>query len=266
MGCESPLVIDQGEPMPAAYSYDLRARVVHAVTEGASRRRGAVVFKVSAATVVRWTQRLAETGSRAASPTGGDHKSKAVETHKDWLLAVVAAEPDLTMAEIQTRLKDTHGLAKRTSCLWRFFARHNVTFKKTQHATEQDRPDVKAERGAWRENQPSLDPGHLVFIDETGVSTNMARLRGRALEGQRLIGEVPHGHWNITTFVAALRCDGITAPMVTDGAMNGTIFLAYIRHFLLPTLKPGDWVIMDNPVVHKVAGVRTAIESVGASA
>ncbi len=94
----------------------------------------------------------------------------------------------------------------------------------------------------------------------------MARLRGRALEGQRLIGKVPHGHWNITTFVAALRCDGITAPMVTDGAMNGAIFLAYVRHFLLPTLKPGDWVIMDNLAVHKVAGIRTAIASVGATA
>jgi transposase len=104
----------------------------------------------------------------------------------------------------------------------------------------------------------------LVFIDETGVSTNMARLRGRAPEGQRLIGKVPHGHWNITTFIAALRCDGITAPMVTDGAMNGAIFLAYVRHFLLPTLKPGDWVVMDNLAVHKVIGVRAAIESVGA--
>jgi transposase len=92
----------------------------------------------------------------------------------------------------------------------------------------------------------------------------MARLRGRAPEGQRLIGKVPHGHWSITTFIAALRCDGITAPMVTDGAMNGAIFLAYVRHFLLPTLKPGDWVIMDNLAVHKVIGVPAAIESVGA--
>jgi transposase len=110
--------------VPAAYSYDLRARVVNAVDEGASRRRAAAVFKVSAATVVRWTKRLAETGSRAASPTGGDHKSKAIEAHRDWLLAVVVAEPDLTTAEIQVRLKETHGLAKSTSCLWRFFARH----------------------------------------------------------------------------------------------------------------------------------------------
>jgi transposase len=136
--------------------------------------------------------------------------------------------------------------------------------KKTAHAAEQDRPDVKAAREAWRVNQPSLAPEQLVFLDETGVSTNMDRLRGRAPEGERLIGKVPHGHWNITTFIAALRCDGITAPMVTDGTMNGAIFLAYIRHFLLPTLKAGDYVIMDNLAVHKVVGVRTAIEAAGA--
>jgi transposase len=116
--------------MPAAYSYDLRERVVDAVERGSSRRRAAVVFKVSAATVIRWTKRLAETGSFAASPTGGDHKSKAMEVHKDWLLTAVNAEPDLTLAEIQARLKTAHGLEKSLSCLWRFFARHQVTFKK----------------------------------------------------------------------------------------------------------------------------------------
>jgi transposase len=116
--------------MPAAYSFDLRERVVDAVEEGFSRRRAAGVFKVSASTVVRWAKRLAETGSCAASPTGGDHKSKALEAHRDWLLAVVNAETDLTLAEIQTRLKDSHGLVKSISCLWRFFARHGVTFKK----------------------------------------------------------------------------------------------------------------------------------------
>jgi transposase len=136
--------------------------------------------------------------------------------------------------------------------------------KKTVHAAEQDRPDVKAAREAWRASQPSLAAEQLVFLDETGVSTNMARLRGRAPEGERLVGKVPHGHWNITTFIAALRCDGITAPMVTDGAMNGAIFLAYVRHFLLPTLRSGDCVVMDNLAVHKVVGVRTAIEGVGA--
>jgi transposase len=104
----------------------------------------------------------------------------------------------------------------------------------------------------------------LVFIDETGANTKMGRLRGRALRGQRVIGKVPHGHWKTTTFVGALRVTGMTAPMVVDGAMNGPVFLAYVEQQLVPTLRQGDVVIMDNLPAHKVAGVRTAIESAGA--
>jgi hypothetical protein len=130
--------------------------------------------------------------------------------------------------------------------------------KKTLHASEQDRPDVKAAREAWRENQASLDPAHLVFIDETATATNMTRLRGRSIEGQRLIGKAPQGHRKTTTFVAALRNDRITAPLVMDGAMNGASFVQYVEQFLVPALMPNDIVVMDNLPVHKVAGVRSA--------
>ena len=137
--------------------------------------------------------------------------------------------------------------------------------KKTLFAAEQDRPDVKAAREAWRENQPALDSTKLVFIDETGTATNMTRLRGRSAEGQRLVDKTPHGHRKTTTFVAALRHDRITAPLVIDGAMNGETFVAYIEQYVVPTLTPGDIVIMDNLTVHKVAGVEKAIEAAGAS-
>jgi transposase len=103
-----------------------------------------------------------------------------------------------------------------------------------------------------------------VFIDETWASTNMVRRYGRSLKGQRLIGAVPHGHWKTTTFVAALRHDGLTAPVVVDGAMDGRTFLAYVQQQLAPTLLPGDIVVMDNLASHKVSGVREAIEAVGA--
>lgn len=112
--------------------------------------------------------------------------------------------------------------------------------------------------------QKSLDPRKLVFLDETGASTKMARTRGRAIRGERLIASVPHGHWKTTTFLAGLRHDGITAPLVLDGPMNGTVFKAYVEQFLVPTLKAGDVVIMDNLPAHKVTGVRQAIEEVGA--
>jgi len=110
-----------------------------------------------------------------------------------------------------------------------------------------------------------LEVNKLVFIDETWAKTNMARTRGRCQRGKRLIAKVPYGHWKTTTFVAALRHDGLTAPMVVDGAMNGAVFLAYIQQQLAPTLRSGDIVVLDNLSAHKVAGVREAIESVGAT-
>jgi transposase len=116
----------------------------------------------------------------------------------------------------------------------------------------------------WADNQSKLDPAHLVFIDETGTSTNMARLRGRAPRGARLIGKVPHGHWKTTTFVAGLRSTALTAPCVIDGPINGNAFLAYVEQVLAPTLKPGDIVVLDNLSAHKVPGVREAIEATGA--
>jgi transposase len=103
-----------------------------------------------------------------------------------------------------------------------------------------------------------------VFIDETGASTKMARLRGRAKRGQRCRAPVPHGHWKTTTFTGALRLDGLTAPMVLDGPMNGDAFLAYVKQVLVPTLAQGDLVVMDNLPAHRRAGVREAIEAAGA--
>ncbi len=119
-------------------------------------------------------------------------------------------------------------------------------------------------RQAWFDSQLDLDPERLVFIDETGASTKMARRHGRAPRGQRLGCSVPHGHWKTTTFVGALRLSGMTAPMVLDGPMNGAWFLAYVQQVLAPTLKPGDVVIMDNLAAHKSTPVRDAIEAVGA--
>jgi transposase len=110
-----------------------------------------------------------------------------------------------------------------------------------------------------------LDPARLVFIDETAVSTNMVRLRGRAPRGVRLIGRVPLGTWETITFVAALRHNKMTAPMVIKGAMSGETFLAYVEQCLVPTLRRNDIVVMDNLRAHKVPGVREAIEKARAT-
>jgi len=104
-----------------------------------------------------------------------------------------------------------------------------------------------------------------VFIDETAANTKMTRLNGRHPRGKRLIDRVPHGHWKTITFVAALRRRGMTAPFVTDGPINGTTFLAYVKSCLAPILRPGHIVIMDRLPAHKVPGVREAIKARGAT-
>lgn len=131
-------------------------------------------------------------------------------------------------------------------------------------ASEQSRPDVVQRRAEWQLRQVGLDPNRLVFIDETWVTTSMTRLRGRALCGERLVSNVPWGHWKTTTFLAALRNTGLTAPLVIDGPVNGSVFLGYIQQHLAPTLREGDIVVLDNLSAHKVAGVRDAIAKAGA--
>jgi len=132
-------------------------------------------------------------------------------------------------------------------------------------AAEQERPDVAAARQHWKDDQAKLDLAKLVFVDETGASTQMVRLYGRAKRGRRVISRVPWGHWKTVTFVAGLRLDGLTAPFVIDCAMNGAIFVEYLQQCLVPTLRPGDIVIIDNLPAHKRSQVREIIETAGAT-
>jgi transposase len=124
---------------------------------------------------------------------------------------------------------------------------------------------VAAARAELQADQPRLDPSRLVFIDESSFATNMTRRRGRCPVGERLVCKTPHGHWKTTTFVAALRCDGVGAPLVLDGPMNGEAFRAWVEQFLAPTLKKGDIVFMDNLSSHKVPGIDEAIAAAGAT-
>jgi transposase len=137
--------------------------------------------------------------------------------------------------------------------------------KKSLQAAERERADVARARRRWIREQGMLDPARLVFIDETAVSTNMARLSGRAARGERVIGRIPLGEWKTITFVAALRHNGLTAPMVIEGPMTGEVFRAYVEQCLVPTLRRNDIVVMDNLKAHKVAGIEEAIERAGAS-
>ena len=128
---------------------------------------------------------------------------------------------------------------------------------------------MKVARSRWHKRQEWLRHhlhllGRIVFIDETGLNTKMARLRGRSAKGQRLVASIPHGHWKTMTFIAGLRHDGMTAPWVLDGPMDGPAFITYIKTQLAPTLQKGDVVVMDNLPAHKVAAAQAAIRERGA--
>lgn len=131
-------------------------------------------------------------------------------------------------------------------------------------ASERERPDVARRREQWVKYQTRIDPSRLVFIDETWTKTNMAPLRGWGPCGERLKASVPQGRWKTLTFVAALRHDRIEAPWLLDGPINGERFLTYVEKVLVPTLKPGDIVIIDNLGSHRGKAVRRAIRAAGA--
>jgi transposase len=129
---------------------------------------------------------------------------------------------------------------------------------------EQTRPDIARKRERWTAHQGRIDPRRLVFLDETWIKTNMAPLRGWGPRGQRLPAHVPHGHWKTLTFIAALRSDRVDAPWVIDGPINGELFTLYVERVLVPTLTPGDVVVLDNLGSHKGRAARRAIRAAGA--
>ncbi|MEM6660962.1 MAG: IS630 family transposase [Pseudomonadota bacterium] len=250
--------------MPKALSLDLRTRVLAAVAAGASHRVAAERFGVSAASVSRWRSLSRRQGDLRPGPLGGDRRSARIEAYAEAILDLVETTPDLTIQELRLGLCGM-GLTFGYGTIQRFLIRHDMTpQKKTGHAAGQDRPDVLGKRQAWFVAQPDLDPARLIFIDETWAKTNMARTHGRCRRGQRLRMGAPHGHWNTTTFIGALSLRGMIAPFVISGPINRVAFEAYVEKVLVPELRPGDIVVMDNLSSHKGPRVREMIEGAGA--
>ncbi|PZA09438.1 IS630 family transposase [Rhodopseudomonas palustris] len=249
--------------MGRAYSTDLRERVVGAVIEGGlSCHQAAAQFGVGISTAILWVQRFRRTGSVEPDKIGGYKPRKIAGAHEDWLLRR-CREADFTLRGLVAELGE-RGLKVDYRSVWEFVHRAKLSHKKTLIAAEQSRPDVARRRTQWCKYRGRIDPGRLVFIDETWTKTNMAPLRGWAPRGQRLKASVPHAHWQTLTFLAALRCDGVTAPWLLEGPINGESFRLYVESILVPTLRPGDIVIMDNLGSHKGHPVRTAIRAAGA--
>ncbi|MBZ9848244.1 IS630 family transposase [Mesorhizobium sp. CA14] len=249
--------------MGKPYSNDLRDRVVASVEqEGLSRRQAAARYDVGISSVIRWVGRFRETGSVSPGQIGGHKPKKIRGAHRDWLVERCRNEA-FTLRGLVAELAD-RGLKVDYRSVWAFVHEEKLSYKKTLVAAEQRRPDVARRRQQWLKYRAAIDPSRLVFIDETWTKTNMAPQRGWAPIGERLHAEVPHGHWQTMTFLAALRHDRLDAPWLIDGPINGERFRLYVEQVLVPTLKPGDIVIMDNLGSHKGKVVRRAIRGAGA--
>jgi transposase len=252
--------------MAKAYSIDLRERVVAFVAGGQSRHAAAAHFLVSVSFVVKLMQAWRERGHVRPRPAGGRRHGK-LDAHRALLLDRVEARSDITMPELAAELQSATGVCAAPATLSRWLRRNGYRFKKTLLASEQDRPDVRQARREWRDKrQPMmrLAAHRLVFVDETGTNTKMTRRCGRCLKGQRLRATAPFGHWMTQTFIAGLRCQGLTAPFVVDKPMNRRIFDAYVETQLAPTLAKGDVVILDNLPAHKSPSAEAAIKARGA--
>jgi transposase len=177
--------------MGAPYSLDLRERVVAAVAGGMSRADAARCFGVSHSSAIRWAKRAAATGSPAALPMGGK-KPFSLADEAAWIQARVTEKPDITGRELLAELTD-RGVRVSYYGVWHFLGRLGLSFKKSLHASEQDRPDVARRRRQWKARQGEVSAARLIFVDETWAKTNMTRLHGRAPRGKRLVARVPHG-------------------------------------------------------------------------
>jgi transposase len=252
--------------MPHPLSNDLRERVVAHVEAGHSCHHAAERFGTSVSFVVNLMSLWRQTGRVDPRPRGGFRHGK-LAPHRDFILAALAARDDITMPELAKELSKARGVKADPSTLSKFLIACGLSFKKTLRASEQDRPELARARAAWRDGrQPIMrdQRERLVFIDETGTTTKMTRLRGRSTKGTRLNSKAPFGHWGTQTFVAGLKCDGLIAPWVIDAPMNRVIFETYVETQLAPALKPGEVVILDNLSSHKSERAEKAIRAQGA--
>jgi transposase len=242
---------------------DIRKRAMARLGAGESVRTVAEALDVAMSSVVKWSQRQRATGSCALARMGGNNPHVLKEKDRAFIRQRMAGEAHVTLRGLQAELA-ARGTKASYGAIWNFVHGEGLTFKKTSLADEQLRPDIAHRRKRWKRLQLRLDPDRLVFIDETWVKTDMAPLRGWSQCGSLLKGQAPRGRWRTSTFLTALRKDAITAPFVYDGPINGEIFRAYVEQVLVPTLRPGDIVVMDNLGSHKGKAVRAMIQKAGA--
>ena len=249
----------RGQP----YSQDMPHRVV--ASGDKPIRSVAERLSVSPSCVWKVRSKFRCSSDATAGPQH-NHIRPRLEPIYDALRERVATEADATVAELRAWAAREYGIVVSHPVMWEALNLLGLTLKKSACAPPSRTAPTSPKRASpWTALQAVLDAARLVFLDETWATTNMTRTHGRAPRGERLTAAVPHGHWHTTTFLSGLRHDGLIAPLVFNGAINGTAFLAYVEQMLAPALRVGDIVICDNLASQKVAGVRETIEARGAS-
>lgn len=243
------------------YSKDLRERVAAAVDHGeGSQREIARRFRVDLSFVVRLLQRRREAHTLDPKPHGGGPPPALGPDDQQHLEGLIREQPDATLKQ----LKQRGGFTCSLTTLWRALRRRGLTRKKkTLHASEQDRPDVRKKRRSFRREVKRIEPQRLVFVDETGVTTAMTPAYAWAPRGERAVDSAP-GSWESVTVIAALGLDGVRAPLALPGSVDTAAFESYVEQALVPALHEGDVVVLDNLKPHLAPGVATAIERAGA--
>jgi len=248
-----------------AFSQDLRDRIVAAMdAHTMTREQVAQTFGVSRSFAQKLLRRRRETGSTAARPHGGG-RPRRLEQDRARIRAEVRRQPDATLAELCERVEQAGGRRASPSMMCRELKELDLRRKKkVLHASQRDTRRVRRRRKTYQAEIVDWVVNHLKFVDESGLHLSLTRLYGRAEGGQRVVEAVPYQPAASWTMVAALSVQGVTAPWVLEGAMNGSAFETYVGQVLGPTLKSGDIVIVDGLPAHKAARVAQAIQACGA--
>ena len=244
-----------------AYSQDLRQRILDTVQRGdGTLGQIARRFLVSVSFITRLLQRHRSTGSLEPRAHGGGNPAVLSPKDLEQLRELVQKQPDATLEELRQRLGVSCSLMTISRALRKLRLPRK---KKIPRSQEQDRPDVQEQRQQFCAKLAGVDPRRLVFVDESGANTAMARTHGRAPAGRRVYTNTP-GRWESITMTCGMRLSGVTAPFAFRGATNTEIFESYVEEVLVPALKPGDVVIWDNLKPHQSAEAIEAVEAAGA--
>ena len=242
-------------------SNDLRQRILDAVdNRDGSRRKLAARFSVNVSTITRLLQLRRQTGSSEPRPHGGGVAPTLDQDALERLRGLVEETPDATLEALRQKL----GVSGSVMIICRGLQKLDLPLKKkSPHASERDTPEVQQKRRSFREKIKPIEPGRLVFVDETGVTTAMTPAYGRAPRGERVEASAP-ASWESVTVIAAMGLDGVRAPLALPGSVNAATFESYVEQVLVPALRPGDVVVFDNLSSHLSPAVSEAIERAGA--